>query len=329
MRNTLNRREWTCGAVALAGGLWPGAALRAQPAWPSRPVQLVVPFAAGGSADMLARLLAEHLAGALQQAVVVENRPGATGVLGSNSVARAQPDGHTLLLGFDGTLAIAPLLQANPGFDPVKSFAPIAKLADVDLVVAAHPSVAARDMRELVALSQARPQSLSYGSPGIGSTAHLAGELLRQRAALDWVHVPYGGSGSGRFVLDLIGGSLPTAIISVAVAGPFIRDRKIVGIGLPAAQRSALLPETPTFREAGLTDMDVASWFGLLAPAGTPAPVLARLHQASQDFLRLPAARERLAEAGMSVTPGTADAFGARIRSDLEKWTGVARQAGL
>lgn len=192
----------------------------AQDAASGRPVRLVIPFAAGGSADMLGRLVAEGLSKSLGVIVTPENKPGATGAIGAAEVARAKPDGHTLLLGFDGTIAIAPVIQANVGFDPLKDFSSIARLADVGLVVAVHPSIPARDMRQLIEWSKANPGKLSFASPGPGSTAHLAGEQLRLEAGLDWLHVPYGASGSGKFVNDLIGGSVPAALISIAVAAP-------------------------------------------------------------------------------------------------------------
>ena len=206
----------------------PGQSL-AQDSTSGRPVRLIIPFAAGGSADMLGRLVAEGLSKSLGLTVTPENKPGATGAIGAAEVARAKPDGHTLLLGFDGTIAIAPVIQANVGFDPLKDFSPISRLADVGLVVAVHPSIPARDMRQLIEWSKANPGKLSFASPGPGSTAHLAGEQLRLEAGLDWLHVPYGASGSGKFVNDLIGGSVPAALISIAVAAPYIREGRIVG----------------------------------------------------------------------------------------------------
>jgi len=188
--------------------------------------------------------------------------------IGAAEVARAKPDGHTLLLGFDGTIAIAPVIQANVGFDPLKDFSSIARLADVGLVVAVHPSIPARDMRQLIDWSKANPGKLSFASPGPGSTAHLAGEQLRLEAGLDWLHVPYGASGSGKFVNDLIGGSVPAALISIAVAAPYIREGRIVGVGVPSLAPNVAIPDVPTFAVAGLERFNVSSWFALLGPAG-------------------------------------------------------------
>lgn len=299
--------------------------VRAQETYPSRPIKLVVPFGAGGSADMLARLLGDHLRVALNTPVVVENKPGATGVIGATSVARAKPDGYTLLLVFDGTASIAPVLQDNFPFDPIKDLVPIAKLADVDLVIAANPSVPATNIKELLAYSQANPGKLSYASPGMGSTAQMAGELMRIKGGMDWVHIPYGASGSGKFVLDVIGGNVPIAFISVAVAAPFINDKKLVGIGVPSAQRNPAIPDAPTFREAGLTGFDVASWFGLSAPANTPQPIVDRLNQEIKTILANPDVVARLQGAGMNPSWSTPQAMGELIKSDLTRWREVAK----
>jgi len=296
----------------------------AQDASSGRPVRLVIPFAAWGSADMLGRLVADGLSKALGVAVTPENKPGATGAIGSAEVARAKPDGHTLLLGFDGTIAIAPVIQANVGFDPLKDFSPIARLADVGLVVAVHPSIPARDMRQLIDWSKANPGKLSFASPGPGSTAHLAGEQLRLEAGLDWLHVPYGASGSGKFVNDLIGGSIPAALISIAVAAPYIRDGRIVGVGVPSSAPNAAIPDVPTFAKAGLERFNVSSWFALLGPAGMAKSQVDRLNAEIQTLLTSPSVVERLSKAGMDPTPSAPAALSERIASDLEKWRKVA-----
>lgn len=315
--------------LAQLGALMFAPLAHAQGAYPTKPVKLVVPFGAGGSADMLARLIAERLGTALKTTVVVENKPGATGAIGATHVTRSAPDGYTLLLVFDGTVGIAPVLQANFPFDPVKDLAPVAKLADVDLVIAANPSVPARNIKQLLQYAAANPGKLSYASPGMGSTAQMAGELLRLKAGLDWVHIPYGASGSGKFVLDVVGGSVPAAFISVAVAAPFIADKRLVGIGVPSPQRNPAIPDVPTFREAGLTGFDTASWFGLSAPAGTPGDIVERLNREAKAILSDPAVVARLQGAGMSPSWSTSDALGQLIRDDLAKWGEVARKANI
>ena len=318
-------------AVRVALAALPGLAavgpfqpVAAQDAASGRPVRLVIPFAAGGSADMLGRLVAEGLSKSLGVTVTPENKPGATGAIGAAEVARAKPDGHTLLLGFDGTIAIAPVIQANVGFDPLKDFSSIARLADVGLVVAVHPSIPARDMRQLIDWSKANPGKLSFASPGPGSTAHLAGEQLRLEAGLDWLHVPYGASGSGKFVNDLIGGSVPAALISIAVAAPYIREGRIVGVGVPSLAPNVAIPDVPTFAVAGLERFNVSSWFALLGPAGMSSPQVERLNAEVQKLLRSPAVVERLLKAGMDPTPSAPSALSERIAADLDKWRKVA-----
>jgi tripartite-type tricarboxylate transporter receptor subunit TctC len=299
---------------------------QAQSNYPNQPIRLVVPFGAGGSADMLGRLLADRLSKTFDNPVVVENRPGATGTVGASSVVRAAPNGYTLLLVFDGTVGIAPVLRSDFPFDPVKDLAPVAKLADVNLVIAANPSVPATNIVELREYSTQNPDKLSYATPGVGSTAQMAGELLRLKAGIDWVHIPYDASGSGTFVVDVISGHVPVAIISVAVAAPFIADNKLVGIGVPSAQRNSAIPNVPTFREAGLTGYDVASWFGLAAPAGTPEDIVERLNQALKTILAEPAVIERLEGAGMTPAWSSPQAMGQLIEGDLKRWTEVAKQ---
>ena len=311
---------------ALIFSLSAGIAVAQTETYPSRPVKLIVPFAPGGSADMLARVLAEGLSKGLGQSFQVENKAGATGVIGTTEVARAKPDGHTLLLGFDGTLTIAPFIQKNVAFNASKDFAPISKLTDVAFVVAVNPAVPAKNMKELVAYSKANPGKLSYASPGVGSTAHMLGEQLRLEGGLDWVHVPYGGSGSGKFIIDVIGGSTPAAVISIAVAAPFVRDGKVTGVGVPSAQPNAALPAVPTFAQAGLGQFYVASWFALLAPAGTPDAVVSKLNAEVAKVLATDAFKARMATAGMDVTPSSPAQLAALIAADSKKWAKVAER---
>lgn len=304
---------------------WVMTPVSAQTTYPDRPIKLVIPFGAGGSADMLGRLLGDRLRVALNTPVIVENKPGATGAIGASAVAKAEPDGYTLLLVFDGTVTIAPVLQDNFPFNPLRDLTPIAKLADVDLVIAANPSVPAKNIKELLAYSKANPGKLSYASPGMGSTAQMGGELMRLKGGMEWVHIPYGASGSGKFVLDVIGGSVPVAFISVAVAAPFIKDKKLVGIGVPSAQRNPAIPDTPTFQEVGITGFDVASWFGLAAPAKTPQPIVDRLNKEIKTILADPEVIARLHGAGMNPSWSTPKAMGELIQNDLARWGEVAK----
>ena len=294
--------------------------------YPTRPVKIIVPFGPGGSADMLARVLGEGLSKEFGQSFQIENKAGATGVIGTTEVARAKPDGHTLLLGFDGTLTITPFIQKNVTFSATRDFAPISKLTDVAFVIVVNPSIPAKNMKELVAYSKANPGKLSYASPGVGSTAHMLGEQLRLEGGLDWVHIPYGGSGSGKFIVDVIGGSTPAAVISIAVAAPSVREGKVIGVGVPSSQPNAALPQVPTFAQAGLEKFNVASWFALLAPAGTPDSVINKLNTEVAKVLATDAFKARMAIAGMDVTPSTPAGLAALIASDLKKWEKVAER---
>jgi tripartite-type tricarboxylate transporter receptor subunit TctC len=241
-------------------------------------------------------------------------------------VARAKPDGHTLLLGFDGTLTITPFIQKNVSFNASKDFAPISKLTDVAFVVVVNPSIPVKNMKELVEYSKANPGKLSYASPGVGSTAHMLGEQLRLEGGLDWVHIPYGGSGSGKFIIDVIGGSTPAAVISIAVAAASVREGKVLGIGVPSSQINSALPHVPTFGQVGFERFNVASWFALLAPIGTPDPIIKRLNTEVAKVLATDAFKARMAIAGMDVTPSTPTELAQLIASDLKKWEKVAER---
>ena len=310
---------------AIVGCLSASLLYAQSPGYPARPVKIIVPFAAGGSADMLARVLAEGLSKEFGQSFTVENKPGATGVIGTTEAARAKPDGHTLLLGFDGTLTITPFIQKNVTFNPAQDFAPISKLTDVAFVVVVNPSIPAKNMKELIEYSAAHPGKLSYASPGLGSTAHMLGEQLRLEAGLDWVHIPYGGSGSGKFIIDVIGGSTPAAVISIAVAASSVREGKLTGVGVPSSRPNPALPQVPTFDQSGLAKFNVASWFALLAPAGTPESIIAPLNTAVAKILATDAVRARMAVAGMEVSPSTPQELSRLIASDLTKWKKVAQ----
>ena len=294
--------------------------------YPARPVKIIVPFGPGGSADMLARVLGEGLAKEFGQSFQIENKAGATGVIGTTEVARAKPDGHTLLLGFDGTLTITPFIQKNVSFNASKDFAPISKLTDVAFVVVVNPSIPVKNIKELVEYSKANPGKLSYASPGVGSTAHMLGEQLRLEGGLDWVHIPYGGSGSGKFIIDVIGGSTPAAVISIAVAAASVREGKVLGVGVPSSQTNSALPNVPTFGQVGFERFNVASWFALLAPAGTPDPIIKRLNTEVAKVLATDAFKARMAIAGMDVTPSSPTELAQLIASDLTKWEKVAER---
>ena len=291
--------------------------------YPARPVRVVVPFSPGGVADSSARVLADRLGARLGQPIVVENRPGASGNLGTAAVAAAAPDGYTLLLGFDGTLVINPHVYASLPWDTLRDLAPVTKLGDATLILVAHPSVPAKDLRELLGLKE----KFSYGTAGTGSTPHLAGELLAQRTGLALTHVPY--KGGGQAMGDVVGGQIPLVFTAVATAQQFVKSGRLRGLGVPAAKRSASLPDVPTFVESGLEGFVVDSWTGILAPAKTPGEVVGRLQKEIAAVLAEPDVRSRYATLGIEPVGNTPAQFAEQIRADLGRWEKVVRQANI
>ncbi len=299
----------------------------AQGAYPNKPIRLIVPFTPGGVTDTSARLIADQMTKRLGQQVIVENKPGASGNIGTSQVAQSDPDGYTLLLGFDGTMVINPHVFASVPFDAVKDFAPVGKIGDADLVIVAHPSVKANNIKELVALSKSEPNGLNYGTSGLGSTPHIAGETLNIKAGSKLVHVPY--KGGGQAMIDLQGGNIPLVFTAVAGALPHIKAGRIKAIGVPSAQRSPSLPDTQTFIEAGLPNFLLASWVGILAPAKTPAAVITKLNSTLNDVLTDPDVKKRLEVLGITATPGTPKAYGDQIKNDLASYAAVVKAANI
>jgi tripartite-type tricarboxylate transporter receptor subunit TctC len=292
-------------------------------AWPVKPIRIVAPFAPGGVADSSARVVSERLGARLGQPVLVENRPGASGNIGTAAVAGAPPDGYTLLLGFDGTMVVNPHVYANLPFDTLRDFAPVTKLGDATLILVAHPSVPAKDLRELLSLKS----NFSYGTAGTGSTPHLAGELLAQRTGIALTHVPY--KGGGQAMGDVVGGQIPLVFTAIATAQQFVRSGRLRGLAVSSAKRSGSLPEIPTFIESGLEGFVVDSWVGILAPAKTPRPVLERLQKEIAAVLSEPEIRERYATLGIEPVGNTPEQYTQQIRTDLARWEKVVRQAGI
>jgi len=291
--------------------------------YPAKPVRVIVPFSPGGVADSSARVLSERLAARLGQAVVVENRPGASGNLGTAAVAASAPDGYTLLLGFDGTMVINPHVYSSLPWDTLRDFAPVTKLGDATLILVAHPSVQAKDLRELLSLKE----NFSYGTAGTGSTPHLAGELLAQRTGIALTHVPY--KGGGQAMGDVVGGQIPLVFTAVATAQQFVKSGRLKGLAVSAAKRSGSLPEVPTFIESGLEGFVVDSWTGILAPAKTPREVLARLQKEISAVLGEPEIRSRYTTLGIEAVGNTPGEFTEQIRADLARWEKVVRQAKI
>ena len=312
--------------VLLCAALLAAAIPAAAQQYPSRPVRFVVPFSPGGSTDTLARTLGVKLADALGQQVVVDNRPGGNGNIGMEIVARSPPDGHTIVLGYIANLAIAPSLYGKLPFDPVKDYAPVTQIASSPNVLTAHPSVPAKTLRELIALAKAKPGQVSFASTGVASVGHLTGELLNNLAGVRITHVPY--KGSGQAITDLLGGHVQVMYSGFSSTMPHIKSGKLRALAVTGARRSDALPEVPTIAEQGFPGVEATAWYGVLAPARTPRPVVTRLHGEIVKALKLPDVKERLGNLGFELVGGTPDAFGAYIRSEIRKWEKVVKASG-
>jgi tripartite-type tricarboxylate transporter receptor subunit TctC len=319
------RRHWLQVALAGTALAFAGSALAQN--YPSKPIRLVVPFTPGGVTDTSGRLIAEQLSKRLGQQVVVDNKPGASGNIGTNQVAAAEPDGYTLLLGFDGTMVINPHVFPKTGFDTLKDFAPIGKIGDAVLILVAHPSSPAKTLKEVIALSKSEKNGLSYGTSGTGGTPHIAGELLRQKTGANLVHVPY--KGGGQALTDVLGGNIPLVYTAIAGAIPHVKSGKLLPIAVSSAKRASSLPDVATFIENGVADFEANSWVGLLAPAKTPRAIIARLNTELTAVLNDPEVKERLNGMGITASPGTAENFGAEISRDLAKYGPVVKAAGI
>jgi len=295
--------------------------------WPSKPVRIIVPFSPGGFVDSSTRAVADRIGARLGQPVVIENRTGAAGNIGAEAVAKSPPDGYTLLAAYDGTIVINPHIYANTGFDVLRDFAPVTKLGDAGVLVVSHPSLPVKNLRELIVLAKSKPGALTFGSAGTGSSAHLACEMLNQRAGIELVHVPY--KGGSQAIADVVGGQLPLACTAVAGALQFMKTGRLRGLGLSSAARAAGAPDVPTFIESGLPDFVVDSWVGLLAPAGTPKAVVDRLQAEAAAVLQMPEVRERYSVIGVDPVGNKPEEYAAQIRADLARWGPVVKQANV
>ncbi|KOC19620.1 ABC transporter substrate-binding protein [Comamonas testosteroni] len=293
--------------------------------YPSKPVTIVVPFSPGGATDIMARSLADRMATRLGQPVIVENKPGAGTVIASDYVARATPDGHTLLLAAS-SLGIAPALYKKVGYDPIKDFTPVTQVASVVHVLEVHPSVPANNVAELVAWLKANPSKGSYGSVGAGTSTHLESELFKTMAGAPMEHVPY--KGSAPALMDLVGGNINVMFDAYASSKPFINDRKVRLLAVTTARRSKLLPDTPTVAESGLPGYEAMPWLGLVTPTGTPAPAVHKLHATLQDVLKEQAIQEKFASLGLEIIGNTPEEFAAFLKKDIAKWGKVVKESG-
>ena len=324
---SLRRRSLVVLGLSAAATPW----ARGQGAWPTKPVRIVVPFAAGGTTDILARALAPELARAFGQAFIIENKAGAGGNLGADIVAKSPPDGYTLLMGTVGTQAINPSLYPKMPYDAVKDFVPITLVAGVPNVMVMNPAKAAAngitDVRSFIAYARKNPGKLNMASSGNGTSIHLSGELFKTMTGTYMVHFPYRGSGPA--LLDLIGGTMDVMFDNLPSALPQIKAGKLIALAVTSSERSAALPDVPTIAEAGpVKGFDATSWFGLLAPAGTPADIVNRLQQESAKALGSPALKERLLSQG-ALPGGMAPAdFGRFIAAEAKKWAAVVKASG-
>ena len=307
-------------------GLAQSPAAVAPPAYPVRPIRMIVPYAPGGGSDFVARLCAQYLQQQLGQNVITENRPGAGGIVGTEVAAKAVPDGYTLLtvpISHAANISLTPQLP----FHPEKDFAPIVQIASAVNVVLAHPSVPARGVADIVKLARTQPAALSYASSGSGSSTHLATELFKMLAKIDMLHVPY--KGGGPALTDLIAGQVSLYFASLPAAGPHLKSGRVRALAVTGKQRVAALTDLPTVHESGVPGYEYIGWYGLLTPAATPASIVARLNAEANKFIKTKEFSERIAADGAEPVGGTPEAFATLIRTEIVKWAAVVKHAGL
>lgn len=310
-----------CAAALLVGSAGVGAQN-----FPVKPVRFVVPFAPGGSTDTLARSMGGKLSELLGQQVVIDNRPGANGDIGTSIVARAVPDGYTVVLGYIANFGIGPSLYDKMPYDPVKDFAPVTQVAGASNILVIHPSVPAKNLREFIAYAKANPKKVTFASAGVASVGHLTGELLNDLAGIDMVHVPY--KGSGQAITDLVGGHIKVMISGMASTLPHVKSGKLRGLATTGARRTPATPDLPTIAESGFPGFEASSWFGVLAPAKTPKPIITRLNTDIIKALQDPAVAKRLADVGFEIITGTPEQFAAYIQTEIKKWAKVVKVSG-
>ena len=312
--------------IPLAAMLSAVGIARAQ-TYPVKPIRIIVPFAAGGGADFTARIVGQKLAEALGQPVIADNRTGAAGAIGAELAAKAAPDGYTLLLGSAGPLAILPGMSTRLPYDPVASFAPVVLVSSMPFLLAVHPSLPVRSVKDLIALAKSKPGQLNYASPGSGSTTHLVAELLKAMAKIDIVHVPY--KGVAPSVADLMAGQVQMMSGDLSTLMPQVKAGRLRALAVTGAKRSALAPEFPTIAESGVPGYEARGWFGVLAPVATPGEIVMRLNSVIAKGIAGADARERLAALGGEVVGGTPAEYATRLRADLAKWSQLIKAIGL
>ncbi len=318
------RRAVLKAATLLAATAYP-ALVRAQ--YPVRPIQMIVPGGAGASTDAVARIIQEPGQQTLGQPLLVDNRVGAGGIVGTMDVVRAQPDGYTLLVASMGTHVLVPLLVANAGFDTLRDLAPITKLVNVPGIILATPSLPVQNLAELITLARTSAEPLAYGTPGVGTSAHLMAELLCTRARIKLLQIPY--KSSPQSYVDLMAGRIPLVFTLVTGVQGLVASGKMKAIAVTGARRNSAFPQVPTVQEGGIPDFDVVSWYGLMAPVETPTAVLERVHQAMKKALRIDEVRNRLAELGAEIVGNSPAEFAQELRAEVPKWAEVIRTAKI
>ena len=294
--------------------------------YPVKPIRMLIGFSPGGGADVVARSLAPRLIETLGQQIVVENRPGANGLIAAELAAKAPPDGYTLLVA-PGNYAFAPAMNAKLPFDMANTFAPVSLLAETPLLLVVHPSLPAKNVKQLIALAKSRPGELAYASGGVGGSGHLAAGLLRSLTQIDLVHLPY--KGTGAVITDLIGGQVPLCICTFPSVLPHVRSGRLRALAVTTARRSPATPDIPTVAEAGVPGYEMSQWYGLLAPAGTSAPIVERLNAEIGKALQHPELRNRLLTEGAAPAASSSQEFGAYFKAEIAKWTRVVYKAGI
>ena len=320
------RKKWLC---AIAATLSFGVVINSAQAqnYPNHPITLVIPFAPGGSTSIVGRGIADKMSELLGEKVIVDNRPGAGGTVGTKAVAKSDPDGYTLVLGYTGTLAIGPSLYKNPGYDPRKDFAPIGMIGNAPNSLVVHPSFPAKTVAELIAYAKANPGKVNFGSAGAGTASHITGEYFGRAAGITLVHIPY--KGTGPALTDLLGGHIPMAFAPIPASHPNVSAGKLRALAVTSSTRSSLLPDVPTMIEAGLPGFDASLYYGLAAPAGTPRPIIDKLNKALRDALASDEVKRQLGNDGTDITPGTPEDYGDFIDKDEKKWAQLVKASGV
>jgi tripartite-type tricarboxylate transporter receptor subunit TctC len=321
------RRHLLVSVLAILAAVAPAAAQDKTDDYPNRPIRVIAPAPPGGMIDIVSRVFAQKVGERTKQTVVVENRSGGNSAIGADLVAKAKPDGYTLLMGFHGTNAVLPHLDPKLPFDPAKDFAPVALLAVGPSVLLVHPSVPATSVKELVALAKAKPGALSYASFGNGTSAHLMAEQFKLHAGVDILHVPYRGAAPA--TQDVVAGQVPMMFDVIGTAVSYIKDGRLRALAVTSATRSPVFPDLPTIAESGYPQFESGAWFGLFAPTGTPAPIVAWLNREANLAFSEPDVRQRFELQGMTLPLGTPEALGAFAAADSRRWGDVVRRAGI